>query len=96
MTDRRRETNWEYCLLTAIEGGSTLTAYERTGARVEPVEESPLDEGSYQDVTTLVARDIARLGAEGWELVSVNPIALPGVSSTELFFKRPLRQSPRH
>ena len=95
MTDRRRETNWEYCLLTAFEGNSMLTTFERTGARVEPVEETPAEEGAYQDVTTLVSRDIARLGAEGWDLVSVNPIALPGVHSTELFFKRPLRQAPR-
>ena len=95
MTDRRREACWEYCLLTAYEGNSTRTMYERDGARVEQIAESPLDDGMYQDVTTLVARDIARLGAEEWELISVNPFALPGVSSTELFFKRPMRQSPR-
>jgi hypothetical protein len=90
MTDRRREANWEYCLLTAYEENSMLTMFERDGARVEQPDESPLDDDAFRDVTTLVARDIARLSAKGWELISKNPIALPGGSSTELFFKRPL------
>ncbi len=37
-----------------------------------------------------VARTISGLGLEGWELVSVVATAMPGIASTELWFKRPI------
>jgi hypothetical protein len=80
---------WEYCALTkavyvgSIRGGLYWISYFRdAGVEVLEVEDTALERNG-------PARAIARLGAEGWELVGEGPLEIRVHGVRALYFKRP-------
>ena len=81
---------WEYCTITRAgysaaasrSGVYWITYYRKAGPQVVDVEDN---------VTTnaALAKAIARLGEEGWEMVGVGPIELRVGKTDALYFKRP-------
>ena len=70
---------WEYCTVNKITGGNGWKAQVMNGTNSQTVE---------SDYTGMLA--VNRLGADGWELVSVIPHTENSVSA-EYFLKRPMR-----
>ena len=80
---------WEYCALSkavyvgSIRGGLYWISYFRdAGVEVIEVEETALERSG-------PGRAIARLGAEGWELVGEGPLEIKVHGGRALYFKRP-------
>jgi len=80
---------WEYCALTkaayvgSIRGGLYWISYFRdAGVEVVEVEDTALEGNG-------PARAIARLGAEGWELVGEGPLEIRVHGVRALYFRRP-------
>jgi len=80
---------WEYCALTksvyvgSIRGGLYWISYFRdAGVEVVEVEDTALERNG-------PARAIARLSAEGWELVGEVPLEIRAHGVRALYFKRP-------
>ncbi|MDQ3649724.1 MAG: hypothetical protein M3458_05470 [Acidobacteriota bacterium] len=80
---------WEYCALTkAAYVGSNrggmywITYFREAGLEVVEVEDSATERNG-------PAKAIAKLGAEGWEMVGGGALDLPQRSTAALYFKRP-------
>jgi hypothetical protein len=90
----RRDSEWEYCAVVKSQAIPTprlffwITYFKDEGMKTETVE-APLGGNSY-------AKAIAKLGADGWEMVGEGPLDIrpdprpgaPGSAPTALFFKR--------
>ncbi len=78
---------WEYCVVSkaAYVGGRAgvywITHYRETGVRVEDVEDNATSNAA-------LAKAVARLGNEGWELVGLGPMEVRGTKLDGLYFKR--------
>ena len=84
-----RGQKWEYCALTkaayvgSSRGGLYWISYFRdAGVEVVEVEDAALERNG-------PARAIAKLGAEGWELVGEGPLEIRAGGVRALYFKRP-------
>ncbi|MBA3712504.1 MAG: hypothetical protein H0W76_08640 [Pyrinomonadaceae bacterium] len=80
---------WEYCALTKAayvrsnRGGMYwITYFREAGLEVVEVEDSATERNG-------PAKAIAKLGAEGWEMVGGGALDLPQRSTAALYFKRP-------
>ena len=80
---------WEYCALTKAayvgsgRGGLYWISYFRdAGVEMIEVEDTALERNG-------PARAIAKLGAEGWELVGEGPLEIRAGGVRALYFKRP-------
>jgi len=69
---------WEYCALTKAVYVGSISG----GVEVIEVEETALERSG-------PGRAIARLGAEGWELVGEGPLEIKVHGGRALYFKRP-------
>ena len=87
-------TRWEYCVVTKANyvvtnrtGQYWITYFKNSEFKVENIE---------GDFTTnaALARAIAKLGDEGWELVSVGPMEVRNAKLDGLYFKRPKPRNP--
>jgi hypothetical protein len=86
---RRDDTRWEYCAITrpAVSaslprGSYTLTYFRGSGVDSTPIEESATDRGA-------LARTIAKLGDDGWELIGEGRLEFKSnLSGEALYFKR--------
>jgi hypothetical protein len=90
----RRDLEWEYCAIVKAQGPTTprlffwITYFKDEGMKIETVE-ATLGGSSY-------GKAIAKLGADGWELVGEGPLdirpdprpAASATAPTALFFKR--------
>jgi hypothetical protein len=82
-------TQWEYCAITgaavspALPRGSYTLTYFKTGGVIPiPIEEAATERGA-------LAKAIAKLGEDGWELVGEGPFEFKQTTHGEaLFFKR--------
>jgi hypothetical protein len=79
---------WEYCALTkaayvgSSKGGLYWISYFRdSGVQVIEVEDSALEKNG-------PAKALARLGAEGWEMVGQGPLEIRQGGLNALYFKR--------
>lgn len=83
---------WEYCALTGVGNKSTIgndnvpyaniVYYTGSGRRSEELESPGRDP---------MAAALAKLGAEGWEMVGPSPASFNGSDASNLlFFKRPM------
>ena len=84
---------WEYCSLTraayagqARSGGYWIVYFRDTGIKTVDVEASAT-EGS----EAALGKAIARLGAEGWEMVAPGPLDVRQGAANALYFKRPVQ-----
>ena len=84
---------WEYCAVTKANYGPNtrsgqywITYFKNSEFKVENVE------GDFSTNAAL-AKAIARLGDEGWELVTVGPMEVRTAKLDAFFFKRP-KQHP--
>ena len=80
---------WEYCTLTKASyvgsnrGGVYWISYFRdSGVQVIDVEDAALEKNG-------PAKAIAKLGAEGWEMVGQGPLEIRQSTINALYFKRP-------
>ncbi len=80
---------WEYCALTKAayvgsnRGGLYWISYFRdSGVQIIEVEDPALEKNG-------PAKAIARLGAEGWEMVGPGPLEIRQGGLNALYFKRP-------
>ncbi|MFL6254018.1 MAG: hypothetical protein ACJ74T_03275 [Pyrinomonadaceae bacterium] len=90
----RRDLQWEYCAVIKSQAIPTprlfawITYFKDEGVKTETIE-AGLGGNSY-------AKAIAKLGADGWEMVGEGPLDIrpdprpnaPGSALTALFFKR--------
>ena len=81
-------TKWEYCSLTRAvapgRGGLYWISYFNDGGiRVVEVEEQATERSG-------PGKAIAKLGAEGWEMVGQGPLELRQGGLNALYFKRPI------
>jgi hypothetical protein len=82
-------TQWEYCAITGAavspalpRGSYTLTYFKSGGVIPIPIEEAATERGA-------LAKAIAKLGEDGWELVGEGPFEFKQTTHGEaLFFKR--------
>ena len=80
---------WEYCAVTKASyvgsnrGGIYWISYFRdSGVQVIEVEDAALEKNG-------PAKAIAKLGAEGWEMVGQGPLEIRQGAPNALYFKRP-------
>lgn len=80
---------WEYCTVTKAayvgsnRGGVYWISYFRdTGVQVVEVEDAALEKNG-------PSKAIAKLGAEGWEMVGQGPLEIRQGTLNALYFKRP-------
>lgn len=80
---------WEYCTLTKAayvgsnKGGIYWISYFRdSGVQVVEVEDAALEKNG-------PSKAIAKLGAEGWEMVGQGPLEIRQGTLNALYFKRP-------
>ena len=86
---RPERMKWEYCAITRAavsaslpRGSYTLTYFRTSGADSTSIEETATDRGA-------LARTIAKLGDDGWELVGEGRLELrSNLSGVALYFKR--------
>jgi hypothetical protein len=93
-TNSLEKTNWEYCALLGTgtskrELGSTIyytiiRYYQPSGWRTETIEMTDYGDGPYDE--KVVAKAIAKLGSEGWEMALDR--SREGTTSW-IYFKRP-------
>lgn len=78
---------WEYCVVSkaAYVGGRAgvywITYFRDSGVKVEDVEDNATTNAA-------MAKAVARLGNEGWELVGLGPMEVRGTRLDGLYFKR--------
>ena len=83
-----RDQKWEYCVVTkaAYASGRAgvywITYYKESGVQVVDVEDNATTNAA-------LAKAVARLGNEGWELVGLGPMEVRGNKLDGLYFKRP-------
>lgn len=82
---------WEYCALSksAYVGPSRggvywISYFQESGVRVVEVEASATDGAG-----AAFAKAVAKLGAEGWEMVAPGQLEVNQVQSGAIYFKRP-------
>ena len=87
--DARAAARWEYCALsrTAYSGTNRagrywISYFKESGVEVVEIEEKVLDQGA------TVAKAIARLGDEGWEMVGQSELPVRTGRVEALYFKR--------
>ena len=87
--DVRSGARWEYCAVSRAayvatnRGGAYWISYfKESGVEVVGIEENVLDHG------VAVARTIARLGDEGWEMVGQSELPVRTGRVEALYFKR--------
>lgn len=81
-------TKWEYCSLTrAVAPGRSglywITYFRDGGMQVVEVEEQATERSG-------PGKALAKLGADGWELVGQGPLDIRQGGLNALYFKRPL------
>jgi hypothetical protein len=93
-------TRWEYCRLSLVHGGidgdedaRVFLHYFQSPPQTEdvPIEEDPHpdvdpDDRRVDDALFTLDKTVTRLGAEGWEAISVDH------DGTHWYFKRPLAE----
>jgi hypothetical protein len=86
-------TRWEYCIVTKANYAVTnrtgqywITYFRNSGFKVENIEDNATSNAA-------LAKAIAKLGDEGWELVSVGPMEVNNAKLDAFYFKRP-KQRP--
>ena len=83
------QQQWEYCALTkaayvnASREGYWIVYFRDTGPQVVDVQSSATDGNGAS-----MAKAIARLGAEGWEMVGQGPLEIRQGAVNALYFKR--------
>jgi hypothetical protein len=89
-TKARVETKWEYCAVSkagytgSSRGGAYWVSYFKEGG-VEIVE---IEEKVSEQQGASIARAIARLGEEGWEMVGQSDLPLKTGRFEAIYFKR--------
>ena len=86
-------TRWEYCAVTKANylatnrsGQYWITYFRNSGFKVDNIEDNATSNAA-------LAKAIAKLGDEGWELVSVGPMEVNNAKLDAFYFKRP-KQRP--
>lgn len=81
---------WEYCALSKaayVNGtreGYWIIHFQNSGPQVVDVQSSATD-----GIGASMAKAVAKLGAEGWEMVGQGPLEIrPGATTSVLYFKR--------
>ena len=84
---------WEYCAVTKANyiasnrsGQYWITYFRSSGNKVDNIEDNATSNAA-------LAKAIAKLGDEGWEMVTVGPLEVNNSKLDAFYFKRP-RQRP--
>lgn len=78
---------WQFCVVTLMQRNNAAIFFEKTGRRTEPITQQYPD----SDEHGAVARTVAELGEDGWELVgTVTSNSGSQHESLNMYFKRPV------
>jgi hypothetical protein len=88
-----RVTKWEYCMVAFGQGEPRVVYYQPSGIEVHALARGDAD----ADDSVVIARAIAQLGRDGWEMVGAQTVVVPaGVqvagAAFDILFKRPLAE----